>query len=706
MIVAFLFISVLVFSWFVEDSKWQLSGRISTILIVLTIPFFILEWRFQIFGFGSGRVIAVDGLSRLILFLCAIKLLQKKTDRDWVFVYIISFFEVLLSAGLTISPLFLLSLFGYLLFTISAVIVFEIRKTSHDVFSKVTRQEPLKSNVLKHPFAETPGLVRFPRVAVIFLFLITLFAVPLYFTLPRVGGAGLGSDLMGGGSQITGFSDSVNLGEIGKLKQSQETVMRVRIDGVGASKLSKIYWRGVVLDSFDNVSWNKSQSSRVERIIQGSNGFFNVNFPRRVSTNVTQTFYLEPIGTPVLFSLSKPISVQGNFEILRKDPDDSLRANGIGFERSNYVVRSDPSLPERKRLETDSGNYELAGQRFLQLPTDLDPRIPKLASDVVERAGAKNMHEAAEAIETFLRNEYGYSLDMKAGGSQPLADFLFNVREGHCEYFSTAMAIMLRTRGIATRVVNGFQQGEFNQTAGVYVVKQKDAHSWIEVYFPETNSWITFDPTPSEGRFSEAAASSIIGRFNKYLEALEAFWIQYFVSYDSVEQRSLFERTQNRFSNYKDAGAGWIQSAQRQLELWWEQVRGDQGVQVSLLAVGKAAGYSTAVFTGFLFLIWLFRRIKRFALWQHISKWLKRKNGVTIVEFYARMQTILQRKGLSRSFDQTPLEFAFKLGIPEAVKLTKKYNQVRFGEKELSHDESNEIEKWLARLAATKVNDE
>jgi transglutaminase-like putative cysteine protease len=89
---------------------------------------------------------------------------------------------------------------------------------------------------------------------------------------------------------------------------------------------------------------------------------------------------------------------------------------------------------------------------------------------------------------------------MKAGGADPLADFLFHVKQGHCEYFATALGVMLRTQGIATRVVNGFLPGEYNQAAGAFTVRQSDAHSWVEVYFPQTNSWVTFDPTPPAGR--------------------------------------------------------------------------------------------------------------------------------------------------------------------------------------------------------------
>ena len=127
---------------------------------------------------------------------------------------------------------------------------------------------------------------------------------------------------------------------------------------------------------------------------------------------------------------------------------------------------------------------------------------------------------------------------MKAGGPDPLADFLFNVRSGHCEYFATAMAVMLRTQGIASRLVNGFLPGEFNEAAGAYTVRQSDAHSWVEVYFPETKSWVTFDPTPSAGR-TPTVRTGLAGYLSKYSEALELMWFQYVVGYDKQEQRSL-----------------------------------------------------------------------------------------------------------------------------------------------------------------------
>ncbi len=691
------FIGLMAAAWFLEDSNWQVTERIGVGILIIFVPLIALEWRYQFLGTGLGESFTATGLSRLILFLCAIKLLQKKSDRDWVFIYIISFFEIFLAAGLTISPLFIFTLLGYLLFSISGIIAFEIRKTSRNVLTQrlVTADESVST---EKPFLTNIYLPRLPLVAAGLLFFISLLAIPTFFALPRVGGAGLGSSLSNLGGSITGFSDSVSLGDIGRLKQSNETVMRVRVERSNSAALPKIYWRGIALDTFDNKRWTKSRASRFEKVIKSSNGFFPVNFARKTSGNIVQTFYLESIGTPILFALPKPISVRGYFDLLRKDPDDSLRANNSGFERISYIVRSDPFVPEVEKLKSDNSRYSPAWRRYLNLPRGMDRRIRRLAARVVARSGARNRYEKARAIERFFHNNYGYSLDMRAGGDQPLADFLFNIREGHCEYFSTAMAIMLRTQGIATRVVNGFQQGEFNETAGVYVVKQKDAHSWVEVYFPETNSWVTFDPTPSEGQFAENSTKGIVGSFNDYLEALEAFWIQYFVSYDSQGQRTLFQSAQNRFAKVKDVGSSWFQTVQRRLELWWEQVRGDKGLQASLIAIAFGLGYAVAAGLAVALLIWLFRRIQTLGFWGSLRKWLKHKNEATIIEFYERMQKILAGKGLSRSPFQTPLEFAGEINIPEAVKVTEKYNRVRFGKKDLSHEEAKEIENWLEKL--------
>jgi hypothetical protein len=302
-------------------------------------------------------------------------------------------------------------------------------------------------------------------------------------------------------------------------------------------------------------------------------------------------------------------------------------------------------------------------------------------------------------LESYLQNNFGYTLDLKPGGDEPLAEFLFDYREGHCEYFATAMAVMLRTQGIATRVVNGFQPGEYNETADVYIVKQRNAHSWVEVFFPKENVWVPFDPTPFAGQSLESNASTgIIGRFNNFIETVETFWIQYFVAFDNQEQRSLFRSVKNGFVSSQAKTSLWMSEKQQQLSEWWREVRGDKGLEASAKAIGYGIGYLFAAILCLMLLVWLYRKIIKLQIWQKMFIWLKRKNEATIVGFYERMQTVLASKGFRREPHQTPLEFAFALNMPEAVRITEKYNRVRFGEKNLSADESKEIEDWLKNL--------
>lgn len=690
-VVFILAVGAFILAWFLENSRWQIKERLGLVLILSAIPLFYIDWKFQIIGAIGTGFMAIGSLARLILFLCVVKLLQKKSDRDWIFIYLISFFEILLAASVSISPLYIVSLTLFLLSSICAVILFEIRKTFRKVNEKTSGLNFTKNNK-----TENFSVKKLPVTAIALLISTMLFALPLFFAFPRVGGAGFGNS--SAGNRVTGFSDSVKLGEIGNLLQNDEIVMRVGFEQEDLQNLSRPRWRGIALDRFDNKSWSKSSYGNSERFEKTENGFYIVDFPGR--NNIKYTVYLEPLETPVLFALSRPVAIsRGNFLDVRKDNEGSLKVTRNGFERTAYSVVSDVFLPPVEKLKNDNADFSPEFDRYLQLPENFDNKISQLAAQIT--SDKKNRYEKAKAVESYLQNNFGYTLQLKASGDQPLSDFLFNVREGHCEYFASAMAMMLRTQGIATRIVNGFQTGEFNQTANVFVVKQKDAHSWVEVYFPKENIWIPFDPTPFAGRTDDAnaaATTSIVGKVSSFFVALETFWIQYFVAYDNQEQRSLFSSVKSGFNKYQAKSAFWLNNTQEKLADWWREVRGDKGYQQSLIAVGYAIGYVSALFLGIIFLIWLFRKISKSEFWKKFINWLKNKHESNIVEFYERMQKVLAGKGFVRDEHQTPLEFAFGLDMPEAVSITEKYNRVRFGEKDLSSDEAQEIENWLVNL--------
>ncbi len=683
------FLVLFIVAWFLESTNWQLSERVGTALVILTVPLFYFTWRFRLFGAGGDEAAIAGLLSRFILGLSIVKLLQRKRDRDWLFLYMMAFFEVLLSAAMSVSPVYLAVLVLFLFFTAIAVLGFEIGKSSRALPSYRLNSEQGQKRLDAAPFR------RLPTTAILLIVAVIVFAAPIFFLLPRVGGAGFGAG-ENGVRGMTGFSDSVRLGELGRILESDETVMRVKVDVAPGASASGFRWRGVALDQFDNKTWKQSRK-RKQSFFRADRDVFLVG-PRMTRPKpVLQTIYLEPMDSNVLFSLAHPVMVQGNFLEVRKDEDDGLSATRSGNERINYSVQSDLGEPSPERLRSDDTSYSADEvSRFLQLPDELDPGISALAAQVT--GGSVSRFDKARAIESYLQKNFGYTLEQKSSGEQPVADFLFNVREGHCEYFSSAMVLMLRTQGIAARVVNGFQQGEFNDTAGVFVVKQKDAHSWVEVYFPRDRVWIAFDPTPFAGRADYSLSGGLLGQVSRYLDALETFWIQYFVAFDNHEQRSLFRSIRDGFNDFQNSVSIQAEYLQARISEWWSAIRGDRGIEARLSAVKYGVVYVAGIMIALFASTWLYKRLNLRDLAKRILMWLRRRKVRGIVEFYDRMTAVLSRRGLNRDPSQTPLEFAVAVGIPAVGVITDRYNRVRFGGADLTESESEEIERLIVSI--------
>jgi len=680
---ALVFVVVMVVSWMLENTKWQLPERYGLAIVLLSIPLFYFDWHYQKRVGEPAERLGVTALAHLIVFLSAVKLLQVKKDRDWVFLYLISFFEVLLAAGLSFSPVFLVTLTLYLLCGLSAVTAFEIQKARRSIVYTETRLlVPPDSRVFKkggrRSWRNTEA-ARLPVVAISLLFLIFILALPLFLIAPRSGAASL-TRSGGGSSNLVGFSENVTLGQIGMLKKDDDLVMRVRIEG--PQTLRQLRWRGVALDEFTGTAWRKSVSARQLDLVNQRGGYFQVDTTDSIHRLTSQTFFLEPLESSVLFAAPRVVALQGDLPYVRVDGEGSVQSRRHDFERLIYKALSDPSEPRMDVLRNDLRPLPVPYYRYLQLPDNLDPRIPALATTIILHANASNRYDVAKAIETYLQREFGYSLEMKAGGPDPLADFLFNVRAGHCEYFSTAMAVLLRTHGIASRVVNGFLPGEYNDAAGAYTVRQSDAHSWVEVYFPETGSWVTFDPTPSAGRV-EPVHTGLAAQLQKYGEAVELLWFQYVVGYDKQEQRSLAASVHNRVFDYGRVITNLLAMGQGYLA----------GNYLSL-----AMGLIVAALTLFLFLFgkriwhWTFRGLGTAAA---------DDKTYSSVQFYERLISLMEQRGVSRDKHLTPLEFANTLKSNDALLITRAYNRVRFGGQRLSAIEKKEVEKALFALEAT-----
>src|SRR5687768_17950829 len=478
---ALAFLVVMIVSWNLEGTRWQMPERFGLAIVLLSIPLFYVDWQYQKSIGEPAERLGVTALAHLIVFLSAVKLVQVKKDRDWVFLYLISFFEVLLAAGLSFSPVFLGTLTLYLLCVLSTIIAFEIHKGKRSMPEAETRllvaPDSRIFNVSRPRSRRQVETTRLPWVALTLMLLIFVLALPLFLIAPRSGAAAF---LRGGTglSNFVGFSETVNLGEIGPLKRDNAVVMHVRVEGTPAGK--PLRWRGIALDEYTGRGRRKSQVARRTEQKTSERGLLQLGTTEALNRVTAQTVFLEPIESPVLFAATRPIAIQGDFQVLRVDAEGSIQVRKLGFDRLMYKALSDMTEPDVATLQRDRQRYPASVERYLQLPDSLDPRIEARANAMVVNAHARNRYDVAKAIETQLQQDYGYSLDMKATGPDPLADFLFNVQAGHCEYFSTAMAVMLRTHGIPARVVNGFLPGEYNDAADVYTVRQSDAHSWVE----------------------------------------------------------------------------------------------------------------------------------------------------------------------------------------------------------------------------------
>jgi hypothetical protein len=182
---------------------------------------------------------------------------------------------------------------------------------------------------------------------------------------------------------------------------------------------------------------------------------------------------------------------------------------------------------------------------------------------------------------------------------------------------------------------------------------------------------------------------------SKYIEAVEMFWIQYFVAYDNQEQASIARSVRRGFSDYQSTASEGFLRAQQMIAEWWAEVRGDKGASSSAAAIGTVLAYAIGAIVLIVTGIWLILRIARHRVWAHLWNRLSVKRDRSIVDFYDKMLEILAAQGIVRQPDQTPMEFAQVTGSPEVSVITETYNEVRFGNRRLEKKQTAEIEELL-----------
>ena len=430
----------------------------------------------------------------LALFGVVVRMFSLRRERDYITLAILAFLMVLASAVLTVDSIFLFTFAAFMIMAVGTFVLMEMRRSGH----AATIQARHSNDPQEHRHLAF-SLV---RVAPVLMLMILIGGAAVFFVMPRMsagymGGYSFGTDFS------SGFSDHVRLGRIGQIQQSDAVVMHIQIDGDTIGRYS-LHWRGVALSNFDGTTWSTppdqfvlqrqpDRSYRVPQINAALRSYVTLNQTREHI--IHYRVVMEPIGTNVFFLAPWARSVSGDYRMLAADSSGAVYNFDTQRGITRYEAESDIATPTPVELRTASGNYPVRIQAaYLRLPK-LDPRVPRLAAQITSSAGTD--FDKAATLENYLRTHFGYTLQLpRTQVKDPIANFLFERKQGHCEYFASAMAVMLRTLGIPSRVVNGFRSDEFNDLSGNYVVRAKDAHAWVEAYFPDYG-WQTFDPTPA-----------------------------------------------------------------------------------------------------------------------------------------------------------------------------------------------------------------
>lgn len=611
--------------------RFRIPGIVWNILAAVVLGLFTFNYLTQ----GTTFVASIASLT---LILVVLKLFDLNKPRDHLFLYILVFFQLLASAVSTISPLFLLMLAAFIITSIWAMIVFTVQK---DYALAGGDSEHLPKETFTFSFFSAT------IVMTVSTFIMTMM---IFFLLPRVD-LGLFEKKTANTMNVTGFSEGMDLGAIGKLKRNSAIVMRIGIGDSAEAPWYTLYLRGSTLTDYDGERWSKERSASKLLRQTASKVFLS---PIRFDGKLREyNIALEALDTEVVFTIApwNVIELPKRFHSLWLDKYYSLRLPAKPFSKINYTLTVPDSfidyIPER---------YDDIATEYAAMESSLE--IDHHAGDIEDirllarevTGGTIGSEQSARAIERYLKDNYTYTLNPERDtDNTPLDDFLFYAKEGYCQHYATAMAVMLRTIDIPSRIVTGFLGGEWNDFGKYYIVRQQDAHSWVEAYI-EGKGWMRFDPTPAVS-FDGAGGTSKIAL---YLDSLRWRWTSSVVNFNFSDQMDSTQRLAEGALTLKN-----------RLRMAFNKVKsGDFKAPPSetiTLIIALA-------FTGVLLsLLIKYLRRRRFE-----------KSKKTPL-FYKKFLALLKKRSLTKLPSETAMEFAVRTNIREAVEITKIYERVRYG---------------------------
>ncbi|MGQ9617627.1 MAG: transglutaminase TgpA family protein [Candidatus Aminicenantia bacterium] len=593
---------------------------------------FVLSIFFSLFFFVDIIIISrnlFNAGTHLIILLIFHRLITLRNENDYYIILLLSFLVLISSGSITPNLIFLFLFFLFTFFSILFLLILSLYKGNFRIKNRIIKKLSIIS--------------AFSTITVFLL------SPSLFFTIPRLG-IGIGAMIGSNPPLTSGFTESVNLGDIGKIIENNKVVMRIIKEGSSPLPTDHL-WRGKGFDHFDGKGWSSTLmvSKGIEKKV------------KYIGRWETLSINLEPLATDIIFLPYNLEWIRG-VRIIRNDANWTFSSPFGSLSKRVYFVGF--RVNEKRLIPVEEKDLK----PYLQLP-EFNKNIYELAKRIAGET--KDPYIISKKIEEYLKKNFKYTLNLSSS-SNPIEDFLLIKREGHCEYFSSAMAILLRHLGIPSRVVNGFKRGDFNPTGGYYVVREKDAHSWVEVYL-DGKGWIPFDPTPSVPETSERNIFLIM---RDTWDAIQFWWDRNFVTFSLGRQIGLY------FEFYQ---------LLRSIGLVFQKLKFLIVIPVCMLAI---------------YLIFLLKNRKR-----KTEKIEEEKNHpqkrISPVKFYNSFLKIVRAKGFKIYEYETPFEFLERIidrffEIEELKFLTNAYYKVRFGGKQLGKDDIIIIEKALKKLKESK----
>lgn len=486
-----LIVIISAFCWglFADHKSAWVEGRIATLLSIAASAWYLLQ--------VNNQNVAAPMTSIAVLLL-AVRFVTAKSHRNYLQIMALSLFCLAASSLYGLSPHFLAFLLTQLLLVTLALVFLtfygrdpEFRISRHDL-------GPLLKTALAIPLATVPLMVFF------------------FFILPRTQFP-LWNFLAKGGGERPGVSDTLQPGDKTSISTGGGVVFRATMEKLPPESL---YWRSMVLNSFDGRSWKRVSPPPESLVVQGSG-------------LKEQTIFLEPGKTPFYPGLDIPVqlgSVRGT-----KTADNLFQPYYRGGTRLKYRMQSAMEIPPqlRRKMKIDRLFYTA-------IPRDVPPRLAQIGEDLARnRVGDREKIDRVEKF--FLDSRLKYATSGLPTGDGAMENFLFGVKKGHCELFASTFALLLRLAGVPSRLVGGYLGGEYSEVGGYYLVTEGRAHIWVEAWI-EGDGWLRIDPsrlTETFGEVMEGRGRSLRSPFAVYIDALNYYWNSVVINYDLERQVSM-----------------------------------------------------------------------------------------------------------------------------------------------------------------------